>query len=123
MAPKKEKNLVANSSSKIWEPSLIAAHFNQVSQQPPKSSARARPQPQSELPANRRYSLSASQGKLSLLCTAFPRCFGSQNDLWSPEQECLINECSLKVGSEYLPANQGILKEGSPVPDGLEEVP
>nr|XP_023417022.1 sperm-associated antigen 17 [Cavia porcellus] len=29
MAPKKEKNLVANSSSKIWEPSLIAAHFNQ----------------------------------------------------------------------------------------------
>lgn len=31
MAPKKEKGGAASTNSKAWEPSLIAAHFNQVS--------------------------------------------------------------------------------------------
>lgn len=37
MAPKKEKGGTAGTSSKIWEPSLIAAHFNQVSPESRKS--------------------------------------------------------------------------------------
>lgn len=32
MAPKKEKGGPASTNSKAWEPSLIAAHFNQVSE-------------------------------------------------------------------------------------------
>lgn len=37
MAPKKEKGGTVSNSSKIWEPSLIGAHFNQVSSEPRKS--------------------------------------------------------------------------------------
>lgn len=38
MAPKKEKGGTVSNSSKLWEPSLIGAHFNQVSPEPRKSS-------------------------------------------------------------------------------------
>lgn len=38
MAPKKEKGGTTTTSSKIWEPSLIAAQFNQVCPEPRKSS-------------------------------------------------------------------------------------
>lgn len=38
MAPKKEKGGLASTNSKAWEPSLIAAHFNQVSGVPESSS-------------------------------------------------------------------------------------
>lgn len=38
MAPKKEKGGTESNSSKLWEPSLIGAHFNQVSPEPRKSS-------------------------------------------------------------------------------------
>lgn len=37
MAPKKEKGGTVSNSSKLWEPSLIGAHFNQVSSEPRKS--------------------------------------------------------------------------------------
>lgn len=47
MAPKKEKGGTASNSSKIWEPSLVAAHFNQVSPGPRVRRAQARPGPAS----------------------------------------------------------------------------
>lgn len=59
MAPKKEKGGTASNSSKIWEPSLVAAPFNQVSPGPvsapcpgPPGPAQARPDLQTRpLPA------------------------------------------------------------------------